>query len=494
MSLTRRGLVGGLAALTVGLTAGIAAPALADTKKKKKKPARKPAKKPAVKPAPVVLGTAEEIVAAAGLSGMVSYVLADRATGAILEQRDADRPMPPASTAKTLTTIYALAALGQDYRFTTDLLPLGPVSGGRVSGGLLLAGGGDPTLSTDDLGDMVAELAARGVKGTDGRFGVWGGALPYLPSIDPGQPCWMGYDPSVGGLNLNFNRVNLSWEPGGTAMAFDARGERFAPATGIAAISAEARESPLFTCDAGGGAERFTVAAPALGRAGSRWLPVRRPDLYAGDVFRTLAAAQGIGLPAPERMATPASATPLVRHQSAPLGTILRDMLKYSTNMTAEAVGMTASASVGVIGHDASAASMSQWVSRQIGGVGGHLVDHSGLGPASRVTAAGMARALGTLGPKVGLPGFLKEMRIEAAADRAAPQRVVAKTGTLDFVSGLVGYLTTATGQERVFAIYAADLPRHDAVTLAQAEAPPGLSAWLGRARRMQTQLLQVWG
>ena len=70
---------------------------------------------------------------------------------------------------------------------------------------------------------------------------------------------------------------------------------------------------------------------------------------------------------------------------------------------------------------------------------------------------------------------------------------MVAKSGTLNFVSGLVGYLTTADGAERVFAIYAADMARHDAVSPDQMENPPGLSGWIRRARRLQLELLQNW-
>lgn len=60
-------------------------------------------------------------------------------------------------------------------------------------------------------------------------------------------------------------------------------------------------------------------------------------------------------------------------------------------------------------------------------------------------------------------------------------------------MSGLVGYMTTASGEDRVFAIYSADVARRDAVPDSQREEPPGLAGWLKRARKLQLQLLASW-
>ena len=447
-------------------------------------------------PASAALGAEKALIAAAGLTGEVAFVLADLKSGAILAERQPGHLMPPASTAKTVTSLYALDRLGPDFRFQTRIMATGPVRNGKVQGDLLLVGGGDPTLSTDDLGDLVATLAALGVRSVSGGFHVWSGALPYLASIDPAQPVWAGYDPAVSGLNLNFNRVNLTWErtAGGYQLGFDARAERFAPPVSMEQIKVVARETPLFTYQAGRAGEIWTVAEAALGKAGSRWLPVRQPDLYAGDVLRTLAAGQGIGLPEPEGTDRLPEGTTLARHLSAPLTGVLRAMMKYSTNLTAEVTGMMASGAAGTDGHALSARAMSAWLEAQIGAVQGRFVDHSGLGATSRICAEEMVRVLGTLGPQAGLPGLMKEVRFgKAKADVAVPRRVVAKSGTLNFVSGLVGYLTTADGAERVFAIYAADMARHDAVSPDQMENPPGLSGWIRRARRLQLELLQSW-
>lgn len=490
MRLTRRAMIGGLLA---GWGAGAHGEA--------------PLRSPLPPPRPTGLSAAgmalsgpppEAIIAEAKLGGTVSYVLADARTGAILAEREAHHKMPPASTAKAITALYALEGLGPAHRFATRILATGPLKDGRLKGDLILAGGGDPTLSTDDLGDMAGALAARGVRSVAGRFCVWAGALPYLSRIDADQPDWLGYNPAIAGLNLNFNRVNFRWarKGDGYETGFDAEGERFVPPVGMARMKIVARDLPIYTYAQSGVTEDWTVSQGALGKGGSRWLPVRRPDLYAGDVLRALVAAHGIDLPAPEVLADLPPGTELLAHSSQALPDLLRDMLKYSTNLTAETVGMATSLRAGITDYDGSARRMGDWLRARLDGSEAEFVDHSGLGGASRVTAADMVAALRTLGPAAGLGGILKPVKFKDAADLGgarAPQRVVAKTGTLNFVSGLVGYLTTAAGEERVFAIYAADVARRDAVPLADREQPPGASGWAKRARRMQLRLIGSW-
>lgn len=489
--ISRRRILGGMAA---GLACGLAAPVLAEA------PARSPVPPVraggAMRVAGPAAAPAEELIRAAKLGGGVGYVVADAKTGLILEAREGGRPMPPASTLKVITSLYALEHLGAGYRFPTRLIATGPVSGGKVRGDLILAGGGDPTLTTDDLGDMAAALKARGVAGVTGRFLVWGGALPYLEAIDGSQPAWLGYNPAVSGLNLNFNRVNFVWKRAGKGyeVGMDARAERFAPPVYSARVALADRDLPVYSYRRGK-VEEWTVATRALGKGGSRWLPVRRPELYAGDVFQTLARAAGIPLPAPEVAGALPGGTVLVEQASADLPVILRDMMKYSTNMTAEAVGMAASTRRGAASHVASARAMTEWLAGRIG-AGARFADHSGLAGASRIAPEEMVRALVTLGPKAGLRGLLKEFAFRDEAGRkvrGGPVTVDAKTGTLNFVSTLAGYVRAPGNTDLAFAIFTGDVARRDSVPDAQKENPPGVGAWVKRSKRLQQQLIERW-
>ena len=441
---------------------------------------------------------AGDLIASAKLGGSLGYVVADVETGVVLEARAADDPMPPASTAKVVTTLYGLTMLGAGHRFVTRVLATGPLGSGKVDGDLVLVGSGDPVLDTDMLGDLVGRLAQAGLQGVTGRFLVAAGALPTLERIDRDQPEFVGYDPAISGMNLNFNRVYFEWKKGGEGWttSMDARGERFIPPVSLADVQVVERASPLFTYVRAGAREDWTVASAALGNGGSRWLPVRQPAAYAGEVFRTLARAQGIDLPVAEVVQVAPEGWEIGRHESRELGPVLRDMLKFSTNLTAEVVGLSSSGAQDIA---SSGAAMTRWMGARHG-IGGHFVDHSGLGAGSEISAAAMMRVLLAAwhdgGSGSALPGLLRDVGMKDAKGKVVkghPVRVLAKTGTLNFASGLVGYIQPPGGRVLAFAIYAADVERRAGLTVEEREDPPGGAGWTKRARVLQGNLVDRW-
>jgi D-alanyl-D-alanine carboxypeptidase/D-alanyl-D-alanine-endopeptidase (penicillin-binding protein 4) len=476
-----------------GLMAGAAAPVLAEAPLT----APRPPARPGAPGAPLVRAAAsgQAAVAAAGLGGQVGYLAVDAVTGEVVDALDPDVPLPPASTAKVITTLYAWERLGPGFRFGTRLMATGPVNGGQIMGDLLLAGSGDPTLSTDMLAAMAADLRAAGVRSVSGRFLVNEAALPSLPQIDADQPDHVGYNPSISGLNLNFNRVHFEWRRAGQGwdVAMDARSDLYVPPVRMARMTVVPRDLPVYTFSEQDGIDTWTVASAALGKGGSRWLPVRQPGAYAGDVFHSLARSHDIDLPPPALVRSRAEGAVLVQAASEPLPAVLQDMLKYSTNLTAEVVGLTATGG-GVKTLAASAGRMSVWAAQRFGRAG-RFVDHSGLGSDSRAAAADMVAALVRAkdGP---LPALLKPFALRDAKgvkQTGSPVKVVAKTGTLNFVSGLCGYIAAPDGRTLVFAIHAADSARRDAVPLAEREQPAGAAAWARRARSLQSRLIEGW-
>jgi len=467
-------------------------------------PPLRPARVAAAAPAgtaPAAAPAAEALVQAARLGGQVAFAVIDPATGALLEAREPDTALPPASVSKAVTALYALDALGANHRFLTRVMATGAVGGdGRVNGDLLLVGGGDPTLDTDRLADMVAQLRARGVRGISGRFLVHSASLPTIARLDPDQLEHVGYNPTISGLNLNFNRVYFEWTRagGGWRVSLDARGERHRPVTSVAQMQVVDRAVPVYTYSDAGGIDRWTVAAQALGNGGSRWLPVRRPELYAGDVFRALCAAQGITLPAPATAGGGAvPGTVLVEHRSAPLATLLSDMMRWSTNLTAETVGLAASIARG--GRPAtladSGAMMADWAAGRGLSVA-RLVDHSGLGDGSRVTARALAGYMAQAHRAGTLRGMMRPVTMRDAAGsplRNPPVTAQGKTGTLNFVSALGGFLDARGGRTLAYAILTADMDVRARLRDDQRERPPGGRDWSARARNLQQALIERW-
>ncbi|HKK97683.1 MAG TPA: D-alanyl-D-alanine carboxypeptidase/D-alanyl-D-alanine-endopeptidase [Marivita sp.] len=445
----------------------------------------------------------DELVAQAGLGGRVSVQVADVKTGLVLESHNPLRALPPASVAKALTACYALDVLGPGYHFETRVMANGPITDGRLDGDLILAGGGDPLLDTNALAEIARRLREdAGLTEVTGRFLVWDGALPHLTGIDAEQPDQVGYNPGISGLNLNFNRVHFEWRRGGDgyAVSMDARSNTLRPEVRSARMRIEPRSYPIYTYSDAGDHDSWTVARNALGQNGSRWLPVRKPALYAAEVFQILARSNGIVLKTGQKIsALPISATPLVTHESPPLRIILRDMLRFSTNITAECVGMTASkARRGqVTSLKGSAEVMNDWAKATLGMSNPALEDHSGLGDDSRISARDMVIALIAARKQMGIKPLLRAhpMRTD---DRKIienhPVQVHAKTGTLNFVSGLGGFVDLPDGTELAFAVFSADMPRRDALTRDERESPPGGRSYARAARQLQQRMLRRWG
>ncbi|HHB81353.1 MAG TPA: D-alanyl-D-alanine carboxypeptidase/D-alanyl-D-alanine-endopeptidase, partial [Aliiroseovarius sp.] len=415
------------------------------------------------------LSPPSDLIAEAKLGGKVAYVVADGRTGEILEDLNPLLPMAPASVAKAMTATYALETLGSKYRFKTRLIATGPVVNGVVQGDLVLAGSGDPMLDTDDLADMAKALKAAGVREITGKFRVWAGALPYQKVIDPSQPDQVGYNPTISGLNLNYNRVFFEWKRGngGYSVSLDARSEKYRPEVAIARMRVVERASPVYTYKQDGTVDRWTVSRAALGDGGGRWLPVRRPDLYAGEVFQWLARAHGIALPKVLEARRQPQGTVLAQHESAELTTIVRLMLKYSVNLTAETIGLAASIAQGAnpTTLKASAANMNVWLKENLGMRHAKMTDHSGLSDKSRLSASDMVKAL--LRADGRLHGLMKEvvpLDRDGHKNPRAGHEIHAKTGSLNFVSTLAGYVETEDGHPLIFAIFTGDMKRRASI------------------------------
>ena len=440
------------------------------------------------------------IIARAGLPGQVSVVLGDPATGRVLESYAPAISMPPASVTKAVTALYALETLGTAHRFTTRVLAQGDVKDGILNGNLILAGGGDPDLTTDQLAQLAQSMQAAGLREVTGDFLIWDAALTRLDQIDPTQLPTAGYNPTISGLNLNYNRVHFEWrrEAGNYITALDARSDNHRPPVTVARMQIVDRNVPVFTYTRDGDVDAWTVARSALNEAGSRWLPVRSPSLYAAEVFATFARSQGIVLGAPRIIASMPPATELARVDGKPMPGLLTDMMRYSTNITAEALGLTATSRISSQPRDlaTSAAGMARWAAGRAPGTAPNFVDHSGLGDASRISAADMVRFLQAPDVMQRLRPLMRSINLVDGNQntiRAGQAAVQAKTGTLNFVSALAGYVRSTGGRDLSFAIFTADLETRARTRDQSDEIPEGARAWSARARRLQQDILQQW-
>ncbi len=462
-------------------------------------------------------------------SGEVGFMLLDLDSEEILSRHAPDAALIPASVSKAPTALYALEALGEDFTFKTDLVASGAIDHGVLLGDLTLVGGGDPTLDSKDLATLAQALKDAGIVRVEGRFLYDTGDTPGFERIASGQPPQAPYNPGYSGLNLNFNRVLAEWKrdaAAGIVFMLSARAGSWSPPADV--ISAEASpaggpgfESRQLSRHIGPGLsaetiEHWRVAEHLLGRKGARWLPVRRPARYAAGAFAGIAAELGVELPRPEAGRAPAKSALVARVESKPLSAILRGMLKHSTNVTAEAVGIAASRARGVLFKDpvditASGQAMSDWLTERFDLDGSdaeplHIVNHSGLSTDSRVSARGMVKLLARAAkdPKLG-PAFIDLLPsdgVRGAKPKAKKQKAkaavtLAKTGTIFYGRALAGYLECQSGQRYAFAIMSSDLDARSAFDASfdpgATGAPRAARRWLGRARSVERKLLSGW-
>ncbi|MEO1557134.1 MAG: D-alanyl-D-alanine carboxypeptidase, partial [Pseudomonadota bacterium] len=173
---------------------------------------------------------------------------------------------------------------------------------------------------------------------------------------------------------------------------------------------------------------------------------------------------------------------------------------RYSTNVTAEMVGMSATAKrTGRVPANlkSSASEMNRWANGALGTSAMRLVDHSGLGGKSKMTADDMVQALVKAHGNAVLRPILKPIPMRDDKRRILknhPITVDAKTGTLNYVSGLAGYMTARDGREMAFAIFAADEDTRSRISRANRERPQGARSWNARAKVMQQKLIDRWG
>ena len=439
------------------------------------------------------------------------YLLFDLSNGKALETHRPLIARIPASTAKVVTTVAALQILGAEYRFTTTLLTTGELRNGVLTGSVYLRGGGDPTLSTDDLREFVVALQKTGVKRVSGEFVFDESFLPTTPAIDSAQPLAVSYNPGLSALSVNYNRIVMRWRHKPNAPAFTAT--ILSPADGgtvpVKDITVGSLSVPLdrrikFVPD-GATLDRWLLS-PTLPPRGEIDLPVKKdPGRLTALLFRTMCQQRGITLPLPKSGIAPNHAQSIQEIHSAPLPEVITQVLRYSNNLSAELIGQTTTRTLlgEAVQLTTSAATISNWYQKTLSGIDWrdfHSLNHSGLSSLTRHTPQQLAdilRYAWTIRPAgvkfsdlLSPPHWSKETEPIRSMVRA-------KSGTMSYADGLIGYLTTARGQQLGFVILLTDFSRRAAFDatfeVRIAETPPEARTWTDRAKAFEQALVTRW-
>jgi D-alanyl-D-alanine carboxypeptidase/D-alanyl-D-alanine-endopeptidase (penicillin-binding protein 4) len=415
----------------------------------------------------------------------------DLTTGRVLYGLRGSTLMDPASNQKVLGTTAALLRLGGNYRYRTEVTGAAPDENGAISGDIVLRGSGDPSLRPGHLDELAQTLATQGVTvvegdvlgdprriGSDelsvGRPPLRVGSSSIEVHVRPGDKAGSRPVVSVHPASDLFAVVNQAETrakgKANVSVAIERSGHHFqvivggrvSIARGEVVVHRAPASAPLFAAfllrqalvkagiEVRGGVGIYSgETRPRLSSA-----PARAP---LEGALLALANGPGDSMPALAAAEPHPASELLALHESEPLAGLLRRVNKNSDNEWAERVLETLGAEVfGGAATTAKGVRALRETLAELGLPAGAYApaNGSGLGHQNRVTAAGMAALLRQIyfDPRIG-PELMQSLSVGGVdgttrnrfRGTVASHRVRAKTGTLNGVSCLSGFVGDAS-------------------------------------------------
>ena len=421
-----------------------------------------------------------------GAKAKITVSVVDVETGKELYARDANQAMSLASNAKLLTAVAALGTLGGGFHWRTtvfiDQMALDELTG-IVKGDLYVRGRGDPTLTISDLRGLATEIAGRGVRMVEGNLVIDTSYFdknvePPHFNEQPKERAHFRAPVASFGVGRSTFLVNVIGNPDGTAKVWlePSAGDHL-KLTKVEVTSIVEGRTRL-KVDIKPKKDQLEVEVVGqIKLADGHWWSRRRvddPARFAAEVFREALRSRDIIIGKRIKFGSiPLTARPLVFHDSDPLSAIVREMNKSSDNYFAECVLKTMGAESRATPAPATwadgQAAMQTYLAK-IGLPPGTYKSNNGSGLFSStqvsakqlVTLLRAAHADYRIGPDLlaSLPvGGMDGTLAKRWHGSPAAGRVRAKTGTLQTVRTLAGYVGIDSARPLAFAILVNDIP-----------------------------------
>jgi D-alanyl-D-alanine carboxypeptidase/D-alanyl-D-alanine-endopeptidase (penicillin-binding protein 4) len=401
-------------------------------------------------------------------------------------RHQADRYFVPASNLKLVVSATALERLGAEYEWRTSVYgtaPIGPA--GVLEGDLVVYGRGDPNLSgrfapsiTAIFDALADSLASRGLERVRGSLladeSHW--------DADYVRGDWAGYDllwwyaAPVGALGFNDNAIDFHIRPGeAVGVPPIVEGE---PGSAFYALENRAVTGPrgaetTFDLTREPGTNHVVAygTLPIDAEPNVEYFAVVDPAGWAATAFREALARRGITIEGPVRTISRSTDSPvaagdtiaLAAHVGEPLARVVESVLGRSQNWHAEQLLKTIGKEIEGEGSWSAGIRVER---RTLAALGVDttaflLKDASGLSSANLVTPEAIVTLLDAMRERPTGEAFLSALPVAAEsgslrrrfAGTPAAGRVRAKTGYIENVYSLSGYLTTLTGAEYAFSV-----------------------------------------
>lgn len=411
---------------------------------------------------------------------------------------NANAAMNPASVMKLVTTFAALELLGPAYTWKTSALatmPQGlPPTDGVLPGDLHLVGSGDPKLTFEQFWLLLRQLRARGVREIRGDLvldrSAFAGISHDEAAFDnkPLRPYNVGPD----ALLLNFKTVRLTLAPEGERILVLPEPapanldivNLLKPGKGPCPPGSEWREALRADVAQHGNNFRLVLSGTYPAACGEqKWnIGLLGHPQYVLGVFRQLWAELGGSLTGGVRDGPPPPGARLLASVESPqLAEIVRDINKYSNNVMARQLFLTLGQRVmrsGIPGDgaggtpansngDATTARADEairgWLEAKALRLPELVLDNgSGLSRRERLSAESTARLLATAWKSAVMPELMASLPLLAVdgtmkkrlRDGSAAGQAHIKTGSLEGVKTLAGYVFDRSGRRQIVVFF----------------------------------------
>ena len=419
-------------------------------------------------------------------------------SGKVVFEENAEKYFMPASNMKNFTVATALEKLTPDFRFVTSVYSAAlPDASGIIKGDLRIFGRGDVSISTsfsngnyfkglDDLADKIVRAGVKRVEGDlvgDESYFL-GNPIPGSWEYDDLQ--WY-YGAEISALPLNDNALDLSVLPGPIGYPCTVK---VAPLNPIMRVLNRCTTSPSGTRrdlrivkKPDQNSLEITGSLPAGDSGFKGYISVSHPAGLFIALLKQRLELKGVTVTGQTRtinsrnLAAPTTTVEIAKLESPPLSLIAAKTMKPSQNMYTETLLWTLGeegrklsqppgtrvSNVQTDSVDLGLAAVKTFLT-EIGVAPDGIIQHdgSGLSRHNLITPGAVVQLYTYMAKQSKFANVWRDSLTIGGVDgtlanrfkgTAAAGNIRGKTGTIDQVSALSGYMTTASGEQLVLSI-----------------------------------------
>ena len=440
--------------------------------------------------------------------GSVGVKITSLSSGKVIFQENAEKYFMPASNMKNFTVATAIEKLTPDFRFVTSVYAAAmPDADGTVKGGLRIFGRGDVSMSTrfnggsdplKSLDPLVDKIVQAGVKKIEGD--IIGDDSYFRGFPIPGGWEWddlqWDYGAEVSSLPLNDSIISLSVRPGPAGYGCTVKMTPYNPVMRVmnqcTTSSAGSRRTLNVHKRIDQNILEITGWMPVNDGGFNGTLSISRPAELFVALLRQKLIEKGIVVTGNYRYEKRTDGSlplgvEITKLESAPMAAITANTLKPSQNMYTETLLWTLGEQERTLAFNTANPALTPSLAADSSELGLAAVkrflmsigvapdgivqyDGSGLSRHNLITPAAVVQLYTYMSKQSRFSQVWRDSLTIGGVDGTLRNRfrgtrasgnVRGKTGTIDQVSALSGYLKTATGEELVFSMVVNGVPEN---------------------------------